>query len=157
MLLLWHLLCKNGIAIKQLDADEKESLHNVITAHDRKWSLDIFGMFGLHIFAAWSQVSFVGTTCVKSKQIWASCRIQRGHNKGAVSFPQELRSSGLENVRSLLVSTRQHWEGRGLAGYEPIRSQDLWHVDQSEKAQSRKEMELTLSWEYWETLLCIKY
>lgn len=49
MLLLWHLLCKKGIAIKQLDADEKESLHNVITAHDRKWSLDIFGMFGLHI------------------------------------------------------------------------------------------------------------
>ena len=36
MLLLWHLLCKKGIAIKQLDADEKESLHNVITAHDRK-------------------------------------------------------------------------------------------------------------------------
>ena len=92
MLLLWHLLCKNGIAIKQLDADEKESLHNVITAHDRKWSLDIFGMFGLHIFSAWSQVWFVGTTCVKSKQIWASCRIQRGQYKGAVSFPQELRT-----------------------------------------------------------------
>ena len=37
-----------------------------------------------------------GMICVdnlcKSKQIWASCRMRRGWNKGAVSFPQEHRT-----------------------------------------------------------------